>query len=239
MSLRPLRDRRRERARPRARRRARRRRAGRERQRARLADAAAAAAGGAARGRPRAGRAAGAAGRPDDRSARDLAADLRAFLAPRRVRFYPSRGTGYASTSTPPPHLVGLRIDALDALSREADAIVVACAAALAEAVPDASLRPAGFEIAKGDEIDLGAVAERPRRGGLRTGRAGRGTRPVRRPRRHPRRLPGDRGTRGAGRALRRRGRVDALVLDLHPAQPRRGRGGRAGAGRRARRRAP
>ncbi len=96
----------------------------------------------------------------DDRAARDLAADLRAFLAPRRVRLYPSRGTGYASSVTPPPHLVGLRIDALDALSREADAVVVASAVALAEAVPDASLRPAGFEIAKGDEVDLGAVAE-------------------------------------------------------------------------------
>ncbi|HEY0278646.1 MAG TPA: transcription-repair coupling factor, partial [Solirubrobacterales bacterium] len=108
----------------------------------------------------------GLAGRPallvaaDDRAARDLAADLRAFLAPRRVRLYPSRGTGYASSVTPPPHLVGLRIDALDALQREADAIVVASAVALAEAVPDASLRPAGFEIAKGDEVDLGAVAE-------------------------------------------------------------------------------
>jgi transcription-repair coupling factor (superfamily II helicase) len=108
----------------------------------------------------------GLAGRPallvaaDDRAARDLAADLRAYLAPRRVRLYPSRGTGYASSVTPPPHLVGLRIDALDALSREADAVVVASAVALAEAVPDASLRPAGFEIAKGDEIDLGAVAE-------------------------------------------------------------------------------
>jgi transcription-repair coupling factor (superfamily II helicase) len=108
----------------------------------------------------------GLAGRPallvaaDDRAARDLAADLRAYLTPRRVRLYPSRGTGYASSVTPPPHLVGLRIDALDALTREADAIVVASAVALAEAVPDASLRPAGFEIAKGDEVDLGAVAE-------------------------------------------------------------------------------
>jgi transcription-repair coupling factor (superfamily II helicase) len=108
----------------------------------------------------------GLAGRPallvaaDDRAARDLAADLRAYLTPRRVRLYPSRGTGYASSVTPPPHLVGLRIDALDALSREADAIVVASAVALAEAVPDVSLRPAGFEIAKGDEVDLGAVAE-------------------------------------------------------------------------------
>ena len=96
----------------------------------------------------------------DDRSARDLAADLRAYLAPRRVRFYPSRGTGYASHITPPPHLVGLRIDALDALGREQDAVVVASATALAETVPDASLRPAGFSICAGEELDLGAVAE-------------------------------------------------------------------------------
>ena len=108
----------------------------------------------------------GLAGRPallvsaDDRSARDLAADLRAYLAPRRVRFYPSRGTGYASHVTPPPHLVGLRIDALEALGAEADAVVVASATALAEAVPDASLRPAGFAIAKGEEIELTAVAD-------------------------------------------------------------------------------
>src|SRR5882757_2732157 len=108
----------------------------------------------------------GLAGRPallvaaDDRSARDLAADLRAYLAPRRVRFYPSRGTGYASHITPPPHLVGLRIDALDALSGEADAVVVASATALAEAVPDASLRPAGSVIALGEELELGAAAE-------------------------------------------------------------------------------
>src|SRR3954453_16079693 len=108
----------------------------------------------------------GLAGRPallvsaDDRSARDLAADLRAYLAPRRVRLYPSRGTGYASHVTPPPHLVGLRIDALEALASEADAVVVASAVALAEAVPDASLRPAGFAIAMGEEIQLGAVAD-------------------------------------------------------------------------------
>ena len=107
----------------------------------------------------------GLAGRPallvaaDDRSARDLAADLRAYLAPRRVRLYPSRGTGFASHVTPPPHLIGLRIDAIDALGRDEDAIVVASATALAEAVPDAALRPAGFAIAQGEEIDLGTVA--------------------------------------------------------------------------------
>jgi transcription-repair coupling factor (superfamily II helicase) len=107
----------------------------------------------------------GLAGRPallvgaDDRSARDLAADLRSYLAPRRVRFYPSRGTGYASHVSPPAHLVGLRIDALDALGAEADAIVVASATALAEAVPDASLRPAGFALELEEEIDLDSVA--------------------------------------------------------------------------------
>jgi transcription-repair coupling factor (superfamily II helicase) len=103
----------------------------------------------------------GLAGRPallvsaDDRSARDLAADLSAYLAPRRVRFYPSRGTGYASHVNPPPHLVGLRIDALDSLRGEDDAIVVASATALAEAVPDASLRPSGFALEVGGEVDL------------------------------------------------------------------------------------
>ncbi len=96
---------------------------------------------------------------PDDRSARDLAADLRAYLgAPRRVRLYPSRGTGYASHVTPPPHLVGLRIDALDGLRGEDDAIVVASATALAEAVPDSSLRPAGFSLGMGEEVDLERV---------------------------------------------------------------------------------
>src|SRR3954466_14284126 len=41
----------------------------------------------------------------DDRSARDLAADLRAFLRPRLVRLYPARGVRYESTLAPPPHL--------------------------------------------------------------------------------------------------------------------------------------
>src|SRR5881409_4050215 len=65
---------------------------------------------------------AAAAGQPaivvagDDRQARDLAADLRHWLHPRPVRFYPSRGVTYESHLAPPPHLVGLRIAALDAL---------------------------------------------------------------------------------------------------------------------------
>ncbi len=113
------------------------------------------------------------AGRPalvvaaDDVGARDLARALGAYLAPRRVRYYPSRGTGYESHLAPPPHLVGLRIGALDALTAEDERaatdeapVVVASAVALAEAVPDASLRPAGFVLHKGEEVDLGDVAE-------------------------------------------------------------------------------
>src|SRR5215204_1589351 len=53
----------------------------------------------------------------DDRSARDLAADLKAFLRPRPVRLYPARGVRYESHLAPPPHLVGLRIAALDELT--------------------------------------------------------------------------------------------------------------------------
>src|SRR6476659_844827 len=58
---------------------------------------------------------------PDDRSGRDLAADLRAYLAPRRVRFYPSRGTGYASHVTRPAGFsleLGGEID-LEAVTRD------------------------------------------------------------------------------------------------------------------------
>src|SRR5579885_3095629 len=58
----------------------------------------------------------------DDRAARDLAGGLRAWLEPRAVRYYPSRGVTYESHLTPPPHLVGLRIAALDALIDSAGA---------------------------------------------------------------------------------------------------------------------
>jgi transcription-repair coupling factor (superfamily II helicase) len=97
----------------------------------------------------------------DDRAARDLAADLKAFLSPRPVRFYPARGMRYESHLAPPPHLVGLRIAALDALLGEEAAVVVASAAALAEKVPDPDLRPHGFAIEKGELLDLDEVSTR------------------------------------------------------------------------------
>ena len=97
----------------------------------------------------------------DDRGARDLAADLRAFLGP-RVRFYPARGVRYESHLAPPPHLVGLRVAALDAARAEdAPAVVVASAVALMERVPDPELRPHGFTLRVGEEIDLEETLER------------------------------------------------------------------------------
>jgi transcription-repair coupling factor (superfamily II helicase) len=100
----------------------------------------------------------------DDRHARDLAADLRAWLAPRRVRFYPSRGVTYESHLAPPPHLVGLRVAALDALLDErADdhgaPVVVVSAVALSEKVPDPRLRPHGFTLRRGGLLDLDECA--------------------------------------------------------------------------------
>src|SRR3954463_3590997 len=98
----------------------------------------------------------------DDRQARDLAHDLEAWLAPRPVRFYPSRGVAYESHLMPPPHLVGLRVAALDALLNPGDAeppVVVVSAAALSEKVPDPALRPASFTLRKGDLLDLDETA--------------------------------------------------------------------------------
>jgi transcription-repair coupling factor (superfamily II helicase) len=100
----------------------------------------------------------------DDRAARDMAADLRAWLEPRRVRYYPSRGVAYESHLAPPPHLVGLRVAALDALLAAKDAeleppVVVVSAVALSEKVPDPALRPHSFTLRVGELLDLDECA--------------------------------------------------------------------------------
>jgi transcription-repair coupling factor (superfamily II helicase) len=103
----------------------------------------------------------------DDRAARDMAADLRAWLSPRRVRYYPSRGVTYESHLVPPPHLVGLRMAALDALlatGNEEPApagppVVVVSAVALSEKVPDPALRPHSFRLRVGELLDLDECA--------------------------------------------------------------------------------
>src|SRR4051812_6859833 len=104
----------------------------------------------------------------DDRQARDLAADLRAWLHPRPVRFYPSRGVAYESHLAPPPHLVGLRVAALDSVlefrlpgesapptSPSEAPVIVVSAVALSEKVPDPELRPHGFALEVGELLDL------------------------------------------------------------------------------------
>jgi transcription-repair coupling factor (superfamily II helicase) len=96
----------------------------------------------------------------DDRSARDLASGLRAWLAPRTVRFYPSRGVTYESHLAPPPHLVGQRIAALDALlDTDKAPVVVVSAVALSEKVPDPALRPHAFTLRTGELLDLEETA--------------------------------------------------------------------------------
>ncbi len=104
----------------------------------------------------------------DDRQAQDLATDLRAWLYPRPVRFSPSRGVAYESHLAPPPHLVGLRVAALDALTSwdpatagpdEEPPVVVVSAVALSEKVPDPALRPRPFTIRRGDLVDLDELA--------------------------------------------------------------------------------
>jgi transcription-repair coupling factor (superfamily II helicase) len=95
----------------------------------------------------------------DDRAARDLAADLRAWLSPRPVRWYPARGVTYESHLLPPPHLVGLRVAALDLLMEPTRAdeppVVVISAIALTEKVPDPQLRPRSFKLRSGELLDL------------------------------------------------------------------------------------
>jgi transcription-repair coupling factor (superfamily II helicase) len=99
----------------------------------------------------------------DDRQSRELTQDLRAWLRPRAVRFYPSRGVAYESHLTPPAHLVGLRVAALDALldrsPGEEAPVVVVSAVALSEKVPDPALRPHGFRLRVGDLLDLDECA--------------------------------------------------------------------------------
>ena len=79
------------------------------------------------------------------------------------MRFYPSRGVAYESHLTPPAHLVGLRVAALDALLDRSEGseapVVVVSAVALSEKVPDPALRPHGFALRVGDLLDLDECA--------------------------------------------------------------------------------
>jgi transcription-repair coupling factor (superfamily II helicase) len=101
----------------------------------------------------------------DDRQARDLAVSLRAWLAPRLVRYYPSRGVTYESHLSPTPHLTGRRVAAIDALQAGDEGhgapVILASATALSEKVPDPSLRPRGFTLTLGAEFELESGVEK------------------------------------------------------------------------------
>ena len=83
------------------------------------------------------------------------------------MRYYPTRGVTYESHLVPPPHLVGLRMAALDALlgaerrrrREHGRPVVVVSAVALSEKVPDPALRPHSFTLRVGELLDLDECA--------------------------------------------------------------------------------
>ena len=102
----------------------------------------------------------------DDRAARELAGDLRAWLAPRRVRYYPSRGVAYESHLAPPAHLVGLRVGGARRAARrraaaeaEPPVVVVSRRGALGEGPRPGSCGRARSRCASGELLDLDECA--------------------------------------------------------------------------------
>jgi transcription-repair coupling factor (superfamily II helicase) len=95
---------------------------------------------------------------PEDADARDLAEAAGWFAGEGRVAYLPSRGVHRDSGLEPPPHLVGERARALDALA--AGGLVCISAAALAEGMPPEAVRPATLRLRVGDEPGIEAIAE-------------------------------------------------------------------------------
>jgi len=95
---------------------------------------------------------------PEDTDARDLAEAAGWFLGEDRVALFPSRGVSVASGLEPPPHLVGERARALDALGR--GGLVCASALAVAELVPPQAARPAPIFLARGGSPGIENLAE-------------------------------------------------------------------------------
>ncbi len=95
---------------------------------------------------------------PDDADARDAAEAASWFVGDGPVALLPSRGVGWGSGLTPPPHLVGERYRALDVLA--AGGLVCASARALGEWLPPAEARPAPLRVRVGDEPGIEGLAE-------------------------------------------------------------------------------
>ena len=94
----------------------------------------------------------------EDSDARDAAEAASWYLGEGTIGLFPSRGVRWESGLEPPPHLVGERARALDVLA--AGGLVCASAAALAERVPPADVRPTRLELAVGDEPGIDGLAE-------------------------------------------------------------------------------
>ena len=94
---------------------------------------------------------------PEDADARDAAEGASWFLGPGQVALLPSRGVSPTSGLEPPPHLVGERARALDVLAE--GGLVCASAAALAEGMPPAALRPLPVSLVIGEEPGLDGLA--------------------------------------------------------------------------------
>src|SRR5436189_3330180 len=95
---------------------------------------------------------------PEDADARDLAEGVAWFVGDERVALLPSRGVQWGSGLDPAPHLVGERARALDILA--GGGLVCASAAALAEPLPPADVRPEAIRISPGEEISLEQLSE-------------------------------------------------------------------------------
>src|SRR5262245_5548948 len=95
---------------------------------------------------------------PEDTDARDAAEAVGWFLGEDRVALLPSRGVSIASGLEPPPHLIGERARALDALAR--GGLVCASALAIAELVPPESERPDPILLRRGGTPGIEQLAE-------------------------------------------------------------------------------
>ncbi len=95
---------------------------------------------------------------PEDADARDLADAAGWYLGPERVGLFASRGVGYESGLTPPPHLVGERARALEIL--DAGGLVVASALGYAQGLPPREARAGTLRLAPGDEPGVDGIAE-------------------------------------------------------------------------------
>jgi transcription-repair coupling factor (superfamily II helicase) len=95
---------------------------------------------------------------PEDADARDAAEGASWFVGDGLVALLPSRGVGWDSGLTPPPHLVGERYRALDVLA--AGGLVCASVRALGEWLPPVDARPTPLRLRVGEEPGIDGLSE-------------------------------------------------------------------------------